>query len=204
MKRFFLTVLYCGVLFFLIRMFLPQVPAIRNPSPTGENIICFGDSLTSGIGASPGMDYPAQLSGMISLPVINAGRPGDVTADALVRLQDDVLSRSPRIVLVTLGGNDFKNRLPRNTAFENLRQIIGKIQDQGALVVIGGIKIPLWGGELEKEYKQLARETGSLIVPNIYKDVFGNAGLMSDPIHPNDAGYRIIATRFREVISPYL
>jgi len=90
------------------------------------------------------------------------------------------------------------------SAFENLRQIVGKIQDQGALVVIGGIKIPLWGAELEKEYQQLARETGSLIVPNIYKDVFGNSSRMSDPIHPNDAGYRIIATRFREVLAPYL
>ena len=204
MKRFFLTVLYCGILFSLIQMFLPQAPTLRNTSPTGENIICFGDSLTSGIGASPGMDYPSQLSGMISLPVINAGRPGDTTEDALDRLEDDVLSRSPRIVLVALGGNDFKNRLPRNAAFENLRQIVGKIQDQGALVVIGGIKIPLWGAELEKEYQQLARETGSLIVPNIYKDVFGNSSRMSDPIHPNDAGYRIIATRFREVLAPYL
>ncbi len=204
MKRFFLTLLYGGILFLLIRMFLPQAPALRNPSPDGENIICFGDSLTYGIGASPGMDYPAQLSGMISLPVINAGRPGDTTADALARLEDDVLSRSPRIVLITLGGNDFKNRLPRNKAFENLRQIIGKIQDQGALVVIGGIKIPLWGAELEKEYRQLARETGSLIVPNIYKDVFGNSSRMSDPIHPNDAGYRVIADRFREVVAPYL
>jgi len=204
MKRFFLTVLYCGILFSLIQMFLPQAPTLRNTSPTGENIICFGDSLTSGIGASPGMDYPSQLSGMISLPVVNAGRPGDTTEDALDRLEDDVLSRSPRIVLVVLGGNDFKNRLPRNAAFENLRQIVGKIQDQGALVVIGGIKIPLWGAELEKEYQQLARETGSLIVPNIYKDVFGNSSRMSDPIHPNDAGYRIIATRFREVLAPYL
>ena len=204
MKRFFLTVLYCGILFSLIQMFLPQAPTLRNTSPTGENIICFGDSLTSGIGASPGMDYPSQLSGMISLPVVNAGRPGDTTEDALDRLEDDVLSRSPRIVLVVLGGNDFKNRLLRNAAFENLRQIVGKIQDQGALVVIGGIKIPLWGAELEKEYQQLARETGSLIVPNIYKDVFGNSSRMSDPIHPNDAGYRIIATRFREVLAPYL
>jgi lysophospholipase L1-like esterase len=204
MKRFFLTVLYCGILFFLIRMFLPQAPSVRNPSPAGENIICFGDSLTSGIGASQGMDYPAQLSRMISLPVVNAGRPGDTTADALARLEDDVLSRSPRIVLITLGGNDFKNRLPRNAAFDNLRQIVGKIQDQGALVVIGGIKIPLWGADLEKAYKELARETGSLIVSNIYKDVFGNSSRMSDPIHPNDEGYRIIADRFREAVSPYL
>ena len=52
----------------------------------GQRIIAFGDSLTFGTGASGGMDYPSQLSKMITRPVINAGRPGDTTASALQRL----------------------------------------------------------------------------------------------------------------------
>jgi len=67
----------------------------------GEKIICFGDSLTHGTGASRGKDYPSQLSKMISRPVINAGVPGDTTARALQRLERDVLSYSPDLVLVT-------------------------------------------------------------------------------------------------------
>ena len=31
--------------------------------------------------------------------------------------------------------------------------------------------------------------------PNILEDILGNTTLMSDPLHPNDAGYRIIADR---------
>ena len=58
----------------------------------GEKIICFGDSLTYGTGASRGMDYPSQLSKMISRPVINAGVSGDTTARALQRLERDVLA----------------------------------------------------------------------------------------------------------------
>jgi hypothetical protein len=34
-------------------------------------LLCFGDSLTYGTGSSKGMDYPAQLSRMIGLPVMN-------------------------------------------------------------------------------------------------------------------------------------
>ena len=85
-------------------------PPVKNARPTGESIICFGDSLTYGTGASQGMDYPSQLSRLIGRPVINAGIPGDTTATALARLDRDVLSLSPRIVLITLGGNDLKNR----------------------------------------------------------------------------------------------
>ncbi len=33
-------------------------PAIRNATPNGENIICFGDSLTFGTGAAENMAYP--------------------------------------------------------------------------------------------------------------------------------------------------
>jgi hypothetical protein len=47
--------------YFGYRYFLYQ-PPIKNPRPAGENIVCFGDSLTYGTGASQGMDYPTQLS----------------------------------------------------------------------------------------------------------------------------------------------
>ncbi len=98
------------------RHFLYQ-PPIKNTGRQARSIVCFGDSLTYGTGASLGMDYPSQLSRLIGKPVINAGIPGDTTATALSRLDRDVLGRSPRIVLITLGGNDLKNRQDRDRAF---------------------------------------------------------------------------------------
>ena len=167
---------------------------------TGDNIICFGDSLTSGFGASPGKDYPAQLSQLLTRPVINAGVAGDTTARAFRRLEKDVLSRSPRIVLITLGGNDLKNRVPRKTAFENLKRIVTTIQDAGALVILGGIDLPLFGRGFGTEYETVASETGAILIPNILEGIFGNRRLMSDPIHPNDDGYARMARRFYEAI----
>jgi len=179
-------------------------PSIRNAAPTGRNLICFGDSLTFGTGASKGGDYPSRLAAMVAYPVINAGVPGDTTADALKRLERDVLSRSPRMVLLTLGGNDLKNRIRRETAFDNLRAIVEAIQDAGALVVIGGVDIPLYGRGFDEAYRDLAEETGSVLIPNVLKDIMGKRDRMSDPIHPNDAGYAVMARRFYEAIEPYL
>jgi|WetSurMetagenome_2_1015567.scaffolds.fasta_scaffold02806_4 acyl-CoA thioesterase I len=179
-------------------------PKIQNVHPTGENIICFGDSLTFGTGAAKGMDFPAQLSNMISRPVLNKGVPGDTTARALARLDRDVLSQSPRIVLITLGGNDLKNGVPKETVFQNLRNVIQSIQAKGALVILGGIDLPIWGRGYGEGYEQLCKETGALLILNIFDGIMGNMQLMSDSIHPNDAGYTKMAQKFYEALKPYL
>ena len=183
---------------------LSPPPPVQNPRPAGENIVCFGDSLTYGTGASPGMDYPSQLSRRIGRPVINAGIPGDTTATALARLERDVLQHSPRIVLITLGGNDLKNRQDRDGAFRNLRAIITAVQGRGALVIVGGLDIPVWGRGFGQQYRKVCEETGAVLVPDILQGILGNPDRMSDAIHPNDTGYGIMAGYFHEAMKPYL
>ncbi|GBC63850.1 arylesterase [Desulfonema ishimotonii] len=204
MKKALIPILLCMGLFLGWRIFSPDAYEIRNTTPSGENIICFGDSLTYGTGASEGMDYPARLSEMLGSDVINAGVPGDTTDMALRRLEADVLSRSPRIVLITLGGNDLRNGISKKQAFRNLGHIVAAIQEQGALVVIGGISIPFWGRGFGDAYETLARETGAVLIPNIFEGIMGNSGRMSDSIHPNDAGYALMAENFHAALSPYI
>jgi len=168
----------------------------------GERIVCFGDSLTFGTGASSGKDYPSQLSKLVSRPVINAGVPGDTTARALQRLERDVLTYAPDIVLITLGGNDLKNGIAKDVAFENLRTIVESIQKQGAQVIVGGLHIPFRDRGFGRGYQKLAEETGAILIPNILEGIMGNRKLMSDPIHPNDAGYKIMADRFYKAMRP--
>jgi lysophospholipase L1-like esterase len=200
-----ITIILLGFIVFIGFWHFLSVPEIKNTNPTGKNIICFGDSLTYGTGTTKkGMDYPSQLSRMINMPVINAGVPGDTTASALERLEKDVLSRSPRIVLITLGGNDLKNRVPRETTFKNLRTIVESIQDTGALVIVAGIDIPIWGRGFGNSYEELCDELGAVLIPNIFKGIMGKRRLMSDPIHPNDDGYALFAEKFYEKIIPYL
>jgi lysophospholipase L1-like esterase len=201
MKKTLIIILAVVILFAGYRIFVAS-PRVKTGSITYNTIICFGDSLTSGTGAKPGMDYPAQLSKMISKPVINAGVRGDTTARALKRLQRDVLSKSPDVVLITLGGNDLKNGVAKNVAFKNLKHIVESIRGQGAQVIIGGLKFPLRDRGFAKGYEALADQTGAVLIPNIFKDIMGNRKLMSDPIHPNDEGYKILAERFLEAMLP--
>jgi acyl-CoA thioesterase-1 len=175
-------------------------------APTRSNtkiIICFGDSLTFGTGASKGMDYPSQLAKMLGRPVLNKGIPGDTTSSALLRLRRDVLSKNPDIVLITLGINDLINGVPTDIALGNLKQIVQTIQNQGARVIIGGLSFPEIDRRLGKGFRDLARQTGAVLVSDIFTAIADNPVLMSDPIHPNNYGYRIVARRFHDVITSY-
>jgi lysophospholipase L1-like esterase len=176
----------------------------RNPLPVSGKIVCFGDSLTAGFGATTGQAYPAQLALMISRPVVNAGRSGDTTQSAANRLHTDVLSHSPKMVLLSLGANDLLRGVPRDVAFRNLKAMIQEIQAIGALVIVGGVDVPIWGRGYGPMYQKLCRETGTECVPNILDGIWGNQALMSDPIHPNDAGYKRMAEMFYQALKPYL
>jgi len=197
--------LLAGVVLVLLGYFLsgPDSYPITNAVPGGKTLVCFGDSLTYGMGAAKGRDYPSQLSRLLGESVVNLGVPGDTTAGALARI-DQVLQLEPRVVFLTLGGNDLKNGVAREAAFANLRTIVTKLQQSGALVVIGGIQIPMLGRGFGDAYQQLARETGSLLLDNVFENIMGHSSLMSDNIHPNDKGYAIMASRFHELVAPYL
>ena len=195
MKKIIYFILACVILLAGYKFITSTHQDFDNLS-AGQKIIAFGDSLTYGTGATSGKDYPSQLSKMVSRPVINAGISGDTTARALERLERDVLAYSPDIVLITLGGNDLKNGIDAEAAFENLKMIVNLIHNQGARVIIGGLSIPFRDRGFGKGFKKLADETDAVLIPNILDGIMGNRKLMSDPIHPNDAGYKIMAERF--------
>ena len=83
-------------------------------------------------------------------------------------------------------------------------QAKGHRQCKGALVVLGGIKMLFWDRGYDEEYEKLAEETGAILIPNILNGLMGNVELMSDTIHPNAAGYEIMARRFHKAIALYL
>jgi lysophospholipase L1-like esterase len=179
---------------------------IKNAYPSGTNVIAFGDSLTQGYGMAPGDTYPAYLAELIGRPVLNKGVSGETTGDALRRLEADVLSQDPRIVLVCLGGNDMLRRLSPDEQFANLRTIVERIQEQGALVVLIGTEgfTLLTNVDYGARYEQLAKETGAVYVSDFLDGVFGDPSLMFDQIHPNAAGYRKVAQRIADEAGEYL
>ena len=177
---------------------------IRNIGSAGEAIICFGDSLTEGVGAGSGEDYPTVLSRHLALPVVNAGVRGDTTAHALERISDAVLSNNPRLVVILLGGNDFLRRVPLQDTRKNLGEIVRRVQAQGAMVAIAGLRLGLFTDEYAAVFEETAQQFGALYIPGVTKGILSDAALRSDPIHPNGAGYRLVAERIAEKIMPLL
>lgn len=168
---------------------------VENLSSRGTNVVAFGDSLTAGYGAGPGEDYPARMASMVGREVMNAGVSGDTTESAAARLDADVLSRDPRIVIVGLGGNDFLQSVPIATTESNLRIIIEKIQGAGAMVVLLGFRFPSLTASYETMYERVARDAGSMLIPDLLDGILRDPALKSDDIHPNGRGYQLMAER---------
>jgi acyl-CoA thioesterase I len=177
---------------------------IRNLGSAGETIICFGDSLTEGVGAEPGEEYPTILSRLLGTRVLNAGHRGDTTAQALERIPVSVLNNNPRLVILLLGGNDFLRRLPTRETRQNLKEIVRQIQAHGAMVAIAGIQLGFFTDEYGPIFEETAAEFGAIYIPKVMKGIFNDTKFRSDQIHPNSAGYRLIAERIAEKIKPLL
>lgn len=178
--------------------------SVRNLGSAGETIVCFGDSLTEGVGAGSGEDYPTVLSRELMMPVVNAGRRGDTTARALERISASVMDKNPRLVIVLLGGNDFLRQVPLQDTRRNLVEIVRRIQEHGAMVAIAGLRLGLFTDQYSPIFEETATALGALYISHVAKGIFNDSKLRSDSIHPNGAGYRLIAERIAEKIKPLL
>jgi len=179
-------------------------PRVANVDSTGTTIVCFGDSITEGAGAARGEDYPSVLADMVSLPVINAGVGANTTTDALARIETDVFDHDPKMVIILLGGNDFLKKVPKAKTVANMEQIAGRVRKAGAIPVIAVVKIGLVGDFYTREFKRIARENGAVFIPDIMKGILTDPKLKYDYIHPNAAGYQIIAERIYKAIEKLL
>lgn len=167
---------------------------VKNVPPKNNTVVVFGDSLVEGIGSTDGSDLVSILDGDMQQTFINHGVSGDTTRDALERV-DDVLEESAGMVIIVLGGNDVLQDLPKDETFKNLEEMITLFQSNGSAVVLVGVRSGVVGNGRDEDYRNLAEATGALYISDILQDVFGKREYMSDSIHPNDAGYKIIAQR---------
>ena len=190
-----LPILAVAVLLLVVIAWPWPYAKVRNLDSRGVNVFAFGDSLTAGYGAQAGQDYPSRLSALLGEPVLNAGVSGDTTESALARLDDAVLTRDPRIVIVGLGGNDFLGGVPVATTEANLREIVRKIEGAGAMVVLLGFRFPSLNADYEAMYEKVAKEEGCLLVPRILRGILNDSSMKSDAIHPNAKGYALMAER---------
>lgn len=174
----------------------PRLP----PLAEDATILAFGDSLTYGTGASSGESYPSVLARLTGRTVINAGVPGDTTTGGLARLPEALEESSPDLVILCLGGNDFLRKHPHAMTRGNLERMILMVRAENIPLLLVAVPEPALFSGSAPVYEQLAKEMKLPLENRIVNKVLKDNDLKSDPIHPNAAGYRLIAEALAELL----
>jgi|SRR5579883_639042 len=192
----------------------------------GEKIVFLGDSITqAGVGQKGYVTFIkkelAEKHKDLDIQVIGAGISGNKVPDLQRRLEKDVLAKKPTLVVIYIGINDVwhgEKDPARGTSKEKyeagLKEIIGKIKDTGARVVlctptvigekkIGTNKLDEKLDEYAEISRKVAKETHvqlcdlrKAFVDYLAKhntDDKENGVLTSDRVHLNDAGNKLVA-----------
>lgn len=170
------------------------------PVAAGAAVLALGDSLTHGTGAGGEQaSYPAVLARLTGWQVVNAGVPGDTTAQALARTPPLLEEHRPALVLLGIGGNDFLRRMDEGAARSNVQRICERVRDSGAQVLLIAVPRPTlaarFTGSLTDHpmYGELAEALRIPLHRQGWAEVLGDERLKSDAIHANAAGYEQFA-----------
>jgi acyl-CoA thioesterase-1 len=192
----------------------PAVPAPLDSHDSRPLLVCFGDSLTAGLGTDPGQSYPDYLQTDLDqlhyrYRVVNEGISGNTTKDGLERLPI-ILALRPAVVLVEFGGNDGLRGLPISDTRANLDKIVSGLKDSGAKVALAGITLPPDYGpdyirQFNDTYTLLAAKYHVPMLPFLLNHVYGVEGLMqSDNIHATAPGNQVVARNVVALVIPLL
>jgi acyl-CoA hydrolase len=180
----------------------PQYAAIAQ----GTVVLAFGDSVTRGVGAGQGEDYPTELAALTGWDVQNYGISGDTAAAAKGRIAEALEETEPGLVIVELGGNDFLRRFPPARVKEDLREILRAAKAGGRPVALVAVpEFSLLGapvGSLSDAplYRALAAEEEVVLVAEVFSDILSTPELKADRIHPNREGYAVLARGIAQVL----
>jgi lysophospholipase L1-like esterase len=176
-----------------------RAPPVATALPAGATVLALGDSITAGLGAEPGADYPAQLAALTRWNVVNGGVSGDTSAQALQRLPALLAAHRPALVIVSVGGNDFLRRIGADETEDHLRRIVVAAREARAQVLLVAVPQPSLSAAAGfglSDHPLYARLAGELKLPlheQGWARVLGDDRLRSDQIHANAAGYRAFA-----------
>jgi len=196
---------------------LAPPPISESPAPppdTRPAIVCFGDSLTAGLGLDPGQSFPDLLQHELDsrgyrYRVVNLGVSGDTTEDGLARI-GMVIAEKPAVVVVEFGANDGLRGQPVPHIRANLAQIIETARKAGARVLLAGITLPPNYGDdyihrFDAMYRELANQYKLPLIPFLLVNVAGDPRLMQhDGMHPNADGARIVTATVWRALEPML
>jgi lysophospholipase L1-like esterase len=179
--------------------------ALGAPKPGERRVVFIGNSITD----AWTQYFPAMFPGK---PYVNRGISGQTTPQMLVRFRQDVIALKPAAVVILAGANDIAGNTGPSTLGmieDNIASMVDLARANGIRVVLSSVlpayDFPWRPGlapapkivALNAWLKQYAASHGAVYLD--YHSAMADArqglpaSLSADGVHPNEAGYRIMA-----------
>jgi lysophospholipase L1-like esterase len=179
--------------------------ALGPPKAGEQRVVFYGNSITDGWARH----FPVMFPGK---PYVGRGISGQTTPQMLVRFRQDVVALAPKVVVILAGTNDIAG----NTGPSSLEMIEDNLAGMAEIARANGIRVVLssvlpvydypWKPgltpapkiiALNEWMKRYAASTGETYLDyhTAMKDARDGlpSSLAADGVHPNEAGYRIMA-----------
>ena len=189
---------------------------LGTPKPGEQRVVFMGNSITD----AWAQYFPAMFPGK---PYVGRGISGQTTPQMLVRFRQDVIALKPAVVVILAGTNDIAG----NTGPSTLEMIEDNLASMTELAQANGIKVVLasvlpvydypWKPGLEPAQKIVALNSWMQRYASAHDAVYLDyhsamaddrqglrKELSGDGVHPNEAGYRIMAPLAEQAISQAL
>jgi lysophospholipase L1-like esterase len=189
---------------------------VQAPAASENRVVFMGDSITDGWGHNEKF-FPGK-------PYINRGISGQTTPQMLIRFRPDVIALKPKVVVILAGTNDIAGNTGPSTpeAIEdNLTSMAELAKSNGIRVVLASLlpvcdyirpqtnrRPPEQIIALNSWMKDYAARNG-LVYLDYYSAMLDDKkmfkqDLTRDGLHPNDAGYAIMAPLAEKAIAEAL
>lgn len=179
--------------------------ALGPPKPGENRVVFYGNSITDAWARHFETMFPGK-------PYVGRGISGQTTPQMLVRFRQDVIALEPAVVVILAGTNDIAGNTGPSTQemiADNLVSMVELAKANGVRVVLSSV-LPAydyrWRPGLEPAPKIVAlnqwmREYAAAndVVYLDYHSAMADerhglpASLSEDGVHPNEAGYRVMA-----------
>ena len=175
------------------------------PAPGENRVVFYGNSITEGWAPLFATQFPGK-------PYIGRGISGQTTPQMLVRFRQDVIALQPRVVVILAGTNDIAG----NTGPSTVAMIEDNIASMAELARANGIRAVLCSvlPVFDYPWKPGLHPAPTIVALNawmrayaashgaVYVDYHSamaderqgmRSALSGDGVHPNEAGYRVMA-----------
>ena len=189
--------------------------------------MAFGDSITLGDGSRDRTGYRGILEADLRAQfgraeILTEGVEGTMSRTGVERLEEALPRDRPAFVLIHYGTNDWNAVdckgpvTPPCFTVASLRAMVRQVKAQGSLPVLATIiptnvgydaRVPEerndWVRGVNVWIRAMAAEEGCIVADTWQAFVSAgvDARLFSDHVHPNDAGYRLMANAFFEALT---